>query len=121
MAILLATPYMDEAARCHRAGLLYDGRLLEEGSPGDMLRRFTHAVLRVLGERSTIEGVLENDADVLAFTPAGAELRIVVRAGCEEAITRRLREAGAHTSPATPAFEDLFLARVREKNARRQP
>ena len=121
MAILLATPYMDEAARCHRAGLLYDGRLLEEGSPGDMLRRFTHAVLRVLGERSTIEGVLENDADVLAFTPAGAELRIVVRAGCEEAIARRLREAGAHTSPATPAFEDLFLARVREKNARRQP
>ena len=118
MAIVLATPYMDEAARCHRAGLLYEGRLLEEGSPGEMLRTFTHPVFRVFGERPTIEGVIENDAGVLAFTPAGAELRIVVRAGSEEAIVRRLREAGARTSPATPAFEDLFLARVREKSGR---
>lgn len=40
MAIVLATPYMDEAARCHRTGLLYEGKLLEEGSPGDLLRAF---------------------------------------------------------------------------------
>ena len=38
MAIVLATPYMDEASRCHRTGLLYEGRLLVEGPPGDLLR-----------------------------------------------------------------------------------
>jgi ABC-2 type transport system ATP-binding protein len=40
MAIVLATPYMDEAARCHRTGLLYEGKLLEEGKPSDLLRAF---------------------------------------------------------------------------------
>ena len=116
MAIVLATPYMDEAARCHRAGLLYEGRLLEEGAPSEMLRAFQNAVLVVHGARARVEGLLERDADVLAFTPAGAELRIVVRRGREQRVVAELAAAGADTSPATPSFEDLFLARVRERH-----
>jgi ABC-2 type transport system ATP-binding protein len=33
MTVLVSTPYMDEAERCHRVGLAYRGRILEEGSP----------------------------------------------------------------------------------------
>ena len=33
MAVLLSTPYMDEAERCHRVGLIHHGRLLLEGEP----------------------------------------------------------------------------------------
>jgi len=31
--ILVNTPYMDEAERCARVGLMYNGRLVEQGSP----------------------------------------------------------------------------------------
>jgi len=65
MAIVLATPYMDEAARCHRTGMLFEGKLLEEGTPAELLRRY------------------------------------VARGGA--------------SARAIPTFEDLFLARVREK------
>ena len=40
MAILITTSYMDEAARCHRAGMLLQGKLLDEGRPSEMLAAF---------------------------------------------------------------------------------
>ena len=38
MAVLLSTPYMDEASRCHRIGLMHEGRLLAEGPPAEIAR-----------------------------------------------------------------------------------
>jgi ABC-2 type transport system ATP-binding protein len=117
MAIVLSTPYMDEAARCHRAGLLFEGRLLEEGTPGEMLGAFQYPVFRVRGERAKVVAAVEKHPDVLAFTPAGAQVRIVVRRGGEPAVLALLAGLGAETSPATASFEDLFLTRSHERAA----
>jgi ABC-2 type transport system ATP-binding protein len=38
MTVLVSTPYMDEAERCHRVGLVHRGRLLLEGEPGTLTR-----------------------------------------------------------------------------------
>ena len=43
MAILVSTPYMDEAARCHRVGLIDAGKMLLEGAPSALLERSGHA------------------------------------------------------------------------------
>jgi ABC-2 type transport system ATP-binding protein len=37
MTVLLSTPYMDEAERCHRVALVHEGRLLLEGEPSALL------------------------------------------------------------------------------------
>ncbi|NTX16937.1 ABC transporter ATP-binding protein [Myxococcus sp. CA056] len=39
MTLLVSTPYMDEAARCHRVGLLYAGELIAEGDPRELARQ----------------------------------------------------------------------------------
>jgi ABC-2 type transport system ATP-binding protein len=114
MAIVLATPYMDEAARCHRVGLLYEGRLLEEGSPRELLDGFPHGTFEVVGDRRRVSEPIESSGDVLAFTPAGARLRIVVRGGREASLAAELEEVGGTLVPVAPTFEDLFLARVHE-------
>ncbi len=114
VAIILATPYMDEAARCHRAGLLYEGRLLEEGAPRAMIAQFAHKTFDVKGDRRRISERIESDKDILAFTPAGAQLRIVVRSGAEARVGAALNKIGAALETAPPTFEDLFLAKVRE-------
>jgi ABC-2 type transport system ATP-binding protein len=43
MAVVISTPYMDEAERCHRVGLVHHGRLLLEGAPGRLLADFERA------------------------------------------------------------------------------
>jgi ABC-2 type transport system ATP-binding protein len=40
MTVLLSTPYMDEAERCHRVALVHDGRLLLSGEPQLLLSDF---------------------------------------------------------------------------------
>ncbi|HEY7726533.1 MAG TPA: ABC transporter ATP-binding protein [Anaeromyxobacteraceae bacterium] len=42
MAVLVSTPYMDEAERCDRVGLVHRGRLLAEGPPLDLLAASGH-------------------------------------------------------------------------------
>ncbi|MCA9530753.1 MAG: ABC transporter ATP-binding protein [Myxococcales bacterium] len=38
MSVVVSTPYMDEAERCHRVGLMHEGRLVAEGRPLDLIR-----------------------------------------------------------------------------------
>lgn len=118
MAIVIATPYMDEAARCHRVGLVHEGRLVQGGAPDDLLRAFAHPVFAVKGDRAKLEAAFERDHDVLAFGVSGDHLRIVVRRGESERVLAELHESGAEASVAAPTFEDLFLASVREDEVR---
>jgi ABC-2 type transport system ATP-binding protein len=117
MAIILATPYMDEAARCERVGLLFEGKLLEEGRPGELIRKLEHPVYRVEGERARLAAVIESRSDILAFTPAGAHLRIVVEHGHERDVLAALEAAGGRAVEAAPNFEDLFLARSKQRRS----
>jgi ABC-2 type transport system ATP-binding protein len=50
MTVLLSTPYMDEAERCHRVALLHQGRLLLAGEPQALLEDFAGK-----GETATFE------------------------------------------------------------------
>jgi len=119
MAIVIATPYMDEAARCHRVGMLYEGRVLQEGAPDDLLRGLSHPVFALRGDRNRLEAAIEQHADVLAFTVSGDHLRIVVRDGAQTRLSELLRASGGEMTPAAATFEDLFLARTREALAER--
>jgi ABC-2 type transport system ATP-binding protein len=116
MAIVLSTPYMDEAARCHRVGLMHEGRLLTEGEPAVLLAAFPYRVFRVEGgDRDTVSRTLTGDPRVFAISPAGARLRVVVEPDAEQGVTALLGPLGAHLLPTTPDFEDLFVARLGER------
>jgi ABC-2 type transport system ATP-binding protein len=43
MAVLISTPYMDEAERCRRVGLVHQGRMLLEGPPERLLADYERA------------------------------------------------------------------------------
>jgi ABC-2 type transport system ATP-binding protein len=116
MAVLLSTPYMDEAERCHRVGLIHHGELLVEGAPQALLRNFDHDTFEVLGgDRAQVVAVVEHRPEVRASSPVGASLKVVVAPGGRAALEQALSPLGARLGPAAPDFEDLFLARIAEK------
>jgi len=113
MAVLISTPYMDEAARCHRVGLMHKGRLIAAGSPGELTRSLELDVCEVQGgDREALHAILADLDEVVAASPAGARLRIVIARGGRAAVEREVAARGASLRDVTPDFEDLFLARI---------
>jgi len=113
MAVLLSTPYMDEAARCHRVGLIHQGRLLTEDAPGALAEQFAHRAYRVSGpDRRALELAVERRPEVMGLTPHGASLRLVVRGDAAEGFVAWVKQAEAVEAidPVSPDFEDVFLA-----------
>jgi len=114
MAVLISTPYMDEAERCDRVGLAYRGRLLLEGAPGDLLASFDEEAFEISdGDRERLEGALAGIAEVRAVSPAGSRLRVDLAPGARERVASALAPLGAELRPVAPNFEDLFLSRLR--------
>jgi ABC-2 type transport system ATP-binding protein len=116
MGVLVATPYMDEAARCGRVALLHAGRVLAAGTPGSLVEGLPHAVLEIepgAAGRGPIDELLETRAEVLALTPAGEHIRAVVRREAEAAITEALGRIGARVRTTQPDFEDVYLSLLR--------
>ncbi|MCB9597019.1 MAG: ABC transporter ATP-binding protein [Sandaracinaceae bacterium] len=113
MAVLLSTPYMDEASRCHRVGLMHEGHIIAEGAPGDLTDGLEHEVAEVIGgDRATLHGFLEGRDELVAASPAGERLRVIIKPGGSATLDAALAPLGASLRRVPPDFEDLFLARV---------
>jgi ABC-2 type transport system ATP-binding protein len=118
MAVLVSTPYMDEAARCHRVALLHEGAIIAEGSPSELASGLEHEVYEVAGgDRDELYSLLADHRAVIAASPAGARLRVVVIAGQGAQLAAEVAPRGASLRRVLPDFEDLFLARIAQHEA----
>jgi ABC-2 type transport system ATP-binding protein len=116
MTILLATPYLDEAERCHRVALMHDGRLHRTGTPAELRRGLGLERLEVhardLRRAETTLGGHDGIADVQRF---GDRLDVLVReASAGERVVREALD-GDVTSvrAAPPTLENTFVAMLR--------
>jgi ABC-2 type transport system ATP-binding protein len=114
MAVLMTTPYMDEAARCHRVGLMHQGKLLAEGEPGALTEALEHEVYEVTGgDRERVHEIVESLPEIVAASPAGAQMRLIAMPGTGDSVRAAL--APAELRRVQPDFEDLFLARIADE------
>jgi len=116
VAIVLSTPYMDEAERCHRVGLMSGGRFLQTDTPEQILASFPERIFEALVlETSAARTALEEVDGVLRTYPSGEILKIACSPGFRaEDIEGALKEAGApaiSVEQVVPTFEDVFLSK----------
>jgi len=118
VTIVVSTPYMDEAERCHRLALLDHGRVLAAGPPGEMKSAMRGEILEVRAEpQRRAREALAGCGEVIAAHPFGDRLHLWVResVAAEKAVRACLAGEGVEvlSCRAVPAgLEDVFISMV---------
>src|SRR5713101_5216336 len=123
LTVLIATPYLDEAERCHRIALIHLGKILQIGTPDEFreslhakrielrapdLRKALHAVQKVAGPEGDIFDAQRfgDRMDLLSHSPEAAQRKMeeVLRAEGIAIDSIRIDE---------PTLENTFVAKLR--------
>jgi len=125
VCVIISTPYMDEAARCHRIGFLRKGKLIAEGAPGQLRALLNGRILELRGAPLPLLRQIAAQApgveDVRAF---GDRLHLRVGPNQGEAVIHHLKKSipagggrftGAH--PIPPVLEDIFIVLSEQEEA----
>ena len=114
IAMVVSTPYMDEAGLCDELILLHEGRILADGAPADLLKAYPYRLFRVEGGSALYyPGDQPPPAGFALIYPTGGALHAAESpAQGGDALLRiqaRVPEA-LSARPVPPTVEDFFFA-----------
>lgn len=117
LAVLVSTPYMDEALRCTRVGFMRNGRIISEGAPADLRRRLDGRILELVGTpEKLVVAAAQHDPGVETVSRFGSRFHLQVAPGQAALVLVRLAGAiqaagGAIESlrAIDPQLEDVFI------------
>ena len=118
VSVIISTPYMDEASRCHRVGFMKEGKIIAEDTPSNLRARLNGRVLELRGSPiGLLRHVAHRDQDVEDVQAFGDRLHIRVRANKTRDVLGRLtsqiqNEGGRvdELRSVPPVLEDVFIA-----------
>ncbi len=121
--VLVTTHYMDEAERCHRLAFIFGGRVLDVGTPEEIVaRRGLSAAELEVDDPRRAEALLAEHDQVDETAHYGRVLRVVTRRGSDALALAEgvlggagITVKGART--AHPTVEDAFVSMVRSDAA----
>jgi ABC-2 type transport system ATP-binding protein len=118
VSVIISTPYMDEAARCHRIGFMRAGQIIAEGAPSELRAMLNGRVVELRGaDLQQLRHIVAKDEDVEDVRPFGDRLHLRVKPARADSVIKRLRDmrptAGVAVTEARlvpPGLEDVFIA-----------
>jgi ABC-2 type transport system ATP-binding protein len=114
-AVLVSTPYMDEAMRFNRVIFMNHGRALTQDAPRQLLTRLSGRILELAAEpQLEARQVAAQHPEVEDVHAFGSYLHLRVRSAQAslEDLPARLAQAGIrfiHLKPIPPTLEDVFI------------
>jgi ABC-2 type transport system ATP-binding protein len=125
VAVLVSTPYMDEAGRCSRVGFMRNGTILVEGVPGMLSSKLNGRILEVHGEPLTLlRAIVREEHEVEDVQMFGDRLHVRVHPGSAQGVIKHLETSipargGKLTQirTITPQLEDVFIDLLENKQA----
>lgn len=120
MTMVVATPYLDEAERCHRVALMHDGEIHQVGTPAAIRTGLGLERLQVRSaDLGQAEDLLSSVAEITDVQRFGDRLDVMVRdakAGAK-ATSETLAKSGiavTEIKPTSPTLENAFVATLRQ-------
>ncbi len=118
VSVIISTPYMDEASRCHRVGFMKNGKIIAEDTPSNLRSLLNGRILELRGSPLDImRHAAHKDEDVEDVQAFGDRLHIRVKENKAQAVLRKLKadikSAGGHVDElrvVPPGLEDVFIA-----------
>ena len=123
ITIFVSTPYMDEAERCSRVGLMYHGRLIVCDTPERIRGMVGGQMLEVRTvDLKAARAVLAGQTGVREVQTYGDRLHVFVddAAARRDALASALEAAGidvAGIRPSRPRMEEAFISLIQAREA----
>lgn len=120
--ILVSTHYMDEAVRCHRVGMIREGRMAAQGHPARLTAQLKSRIVEVSADpcQKAIK-TLSSLPDVESVTQLGNQIHVLLNPDSPPAqaaslqLLQSLQSAGLEhvkVKAAEPTLEDVFVAQI---------
>ena len=118
VSVIISTPYMDEASRCHRVGFMRLGKIIAEDTPSNLRARLNGRVLELRGNPiNTLRHIAHQDEDVEDVAAFGDKLHLRVKENSvKKVISRLTKQIESQNAellelrPVPPTLEDVFIA-----------
>ena len=119
VTILFTTPYMDEAQKCQKVGLIHEGQLLAYENPEKLIEGMENEVIELITEEKEIRTKLKDWPELKNIYPYGEALHLVFEAGKGEIekIKNRLESKKINVKSIRkiiPSFEDVFFSFIQK-------
>lgn len=117
ISMLVSTPYMDEAGRCDRIGLIQGGQLLQVDTPQAVMDSYPHDLYEVHADTTyPLLQRLQSFNSLSDYYAFGEQVHVVMPAGSDTTtLTGHLHDLpgfnGIH--PVKPNIEDCFIHLMR--------
>jgi ABC-2 type transport system ATP-binding protein len=117
VTVIVSTPYMDEAERCHTVAIMHHGKIIANGSPAALRASLPFDVIEVKAKpRKETRQLISRMTGINDWRPVGDRFRLSVE---KNGITERLEQIKAEMEgqnldvrilrQTSPSMEDVFI------------
>jgi ABC-2 type transport system ATP-binding protein len=117
MTLVISTPYMDEAERCNRIGLIHKGKMLLVNTPNELKKQLTGKVIEIkCDEPHNVSKLLKEEKSVISAQTFNDKIRVLLDEGANpQNILSLLTSKGmnvVNVKEVIPNVEDIFISKL---------